>query len=132
MKVLFIFILIVFPIKAISQTLLDSFYKPIDKYKIQRIDSIQSVYIIYIEKGDETFKIASPKSEFSTGVRIRKGKFYNLQISSYLDASKIRQKLDIGGITVSGVLINLEGENIVWDLFHCKNLNGLYLKKDNY
>jgi hypothetical protein len=129
MKFLFILFLFLFPIKAVSQSLLDSFYKPIDRYKIQRIDSIKSVYVIYIKKGDKIFKIVSPKSDSQKGIRIKRGKYYNLQLASHLDASKISQKLDISGISIGGVLVKLEGKKVIWDLFDCKNLDGLFLKQ---
>lgn len=129
MKILFTFFLFFFPIKAVSQSLLDSFYKPIDRYKIKRIDSIQSVYVIYIKKGNKIFKVASPKTDAQIGIRIRRGKYYNLQIASHLDASQISQKLDISGINIGGVLVRLEGKKVIWDLFDCKNLDGLYLKQ---
>ncbi len=113
-------------IKVCSQSLFDTIHRPVDRYKIQRIDSIESVYVIYAEKGGKVFKIASTKGILNVGIPIRKKKYYDLELISHLDESKINGKMHIGGI-----LIELEGGKVIWDLFYCENLNGLYITPPN-
>jgi len=119
------------PIKMYSQSLFDTIHNPTYRYKIQRIDSIESVYVIYAKKDGKVFKIASPKSILNVGIPIRKRKYYDLELISHLDVSRIAGKLHIGGIKINGVLIELEGGKVIWDLFYCKNLNGLYTTPPN-
>ncbi|OMP74951.1 hypothetical protein BW716_32715 [[Flexibacter] sp. ATCC 35208] len=104
---------------------------PIYRYKIQRIDSVGSVYVIYAKKDGKVLKIASPKSILNVGVPIQKRKYYDLELISYLDESRISGKLHIGGINVGGIFIELEGGKVIWDLFYCKNLKGLYITPPN-
>lgn len=119
------------PIKMYSQSLFDTIHNPIYRYKIQHIDSIESVYVIYAKKDDKVFKIASPKSGLNVGIPIQERKYYDLELISHLDVSRITGKLHIGGIKINGILIELEGGEVIWDLFHCKNLNGLFTTPPN-
>jgi hypothetical protein len=113
-------------IKVSSQSLFDTIHKPVYRYKIQRIDSIESVYVIYAEKDGKFYKIASPKSDSNVGVPIQARSSYDLELISHLDVTRISGKLHIGGIRIGHTLIELEGGKVIWDLFYCKNLDGLY------
>lgn len=121
-----ILLILLSSIKVCSQSLFDTFHRPVYRYKIQRIDSIESVYVIYAEKDGKVFKIASPKGILDVGIPIQERKYYDLELISHLDESKISGKMHIDGIKVGGILIELEGGKVIWDLFYCKNLNGLY------
>ena len=70
-------------------------------------------------------EVASPKDSVDAQEPIMVGRYYNLQLASYLDAVRISGKLHIAGIMVEGVLIKLEGDKVIWDLFSCDNLRGL-------
>ncbi|MBW8684696.1 hypothetical protein [Chitinophaga rhizophila] len=101
---------------------------PLDQtplYKIHRIDSVESVYLIYAQRDGQIMKIASVKDSLSIGETIVLGKYYKLRLSSYLDESKVAGKLHIHGIMINEVLIELEGGKVTWDLFSCINLKGL-------
>lgn len=111
-------------IKVCSQSLFDTINRPVYRYKIQRIDSVESVYIIYAKRDGKVYKIASQKSTLNVGIPIKRRRYYDLELISHLD--EISGKLHIGGISIGGVLIKLEGKKVIWDLFYCKNLKGLY------
>lgn len=104
---------------AISQTK----EKQENKFEIWNIDSLQTVYIIYAKRNDSIIKIVSRKENFNNCKPILKGLFYQLEVQSLLKYSA--SKRHIGGVKYNGVLIKLEGEKVVWDLFTCDNLSGL-------
>lgn len=104
---------------AISQTK----EKQENKFEIWNIDSLQTVYIIYAKRNDSIIKIVSKKESFNNCKPILKGLFYQLEVESLLKYSA--SKRHIGGVKYNGVLIKLEGEKVVWDLFTCDNLSGL-------
>jgi len=126
-----ILFILLFSIKVHSQSLFDTIHNPVYRYKIQRIDSVESVYIIYAKRDGKLFKIASKKNNSNVGIPIRKRRYYDLELISHLDVSRISGKLHIGGISIGGVLIELEGKKVIWDLFYCKNLVGLYVTSPN-
>ncbi len=94
-----------------------------DKFEIIDIDSVQTIYVIYAKKRDSTFKIVSQKVNSNNCKSIIKGGFYDFKIKSLLE--NIPGKRHIGGIKYGGVLIKLEGKQIIWDLFDSENLKGL-------
>ncbi|SHN46123.1 hypothetical protein [Chitinophaga sp. CF418] len=93
------------------------------KYKICRIDTVESIYIIYAQKGNPIVKIASTKDSVCNCEPIVIGQYYDLDLESRLNF--VAGKLSIGGMKVNGVLIPLEGDRVIWDLFRCRNLKGL-------
>jgi hypothetical protein len=93
------------------------------KFKISNIDSVKSVYIIYATRNDSTIKIVSKKENVNKCIVISKGNSYQLDVESLLKYSA--GKRHIGGVKYNGVLIKLEGGNVIWDLFISENLNGL-------
>ncbi len=97
--------------------------KEISKFEILNIDSVRSVYIIYAKRNDSTIKIVSKKESLNDCEFIMKGRFYQLTIESLLKYSA--SKRHIGGVKYNGILIKLEGGNIIWDLFTTEDLKGL-------
>ncbi len=93
------------------------------KFEILNIDSIQSVYIVYAKRNDSVIKIVSKNENLNDCKPIFKGQFYELKVESFLKYSA--SKRHIGGVKYNGVLIKLEGDKVVWDLFVCEDLKGL-------
>jgi hypothetical protein len=81
------------------------------------------VYVIYAKRKDSIIKIVSKKKMINECNAIKIGHFYPLKVESLLKHTA--SKRHIGGVKFNGTLIKLEGENVVWDLFVCENLNGL-------
>lgn len=97
-----------------------------NEFLILNIDSIQSVYIIYARRRDSTIKIVSQKeaaADIKDYMRIQKGQSYDLKITSLLEHTA--GKRHIAGIKYGGLLIRLEGGDVIWDLFVSENLRGL-------
>jgi hypothetical protein len=60
---------------------------------------------------------------------IKVGEFYNLKIVSVFLPEESNVKMRMSGVRVEGVIIPLEEDSIVRDLFKTKNLSGLcYIK----
>jgi len=103
-----------------------------------RIEQKNDWYIIYAEKNDSNYKIVSGKSSNKTGVKIREGKRYNLTLRSQRDIAPIingmsiipQNYMDIRCHTFDEkTIICIEPENGIYELYFCKDLDGLYLKK---
>lgn len=94
------------------------------KYRIDKIDSIENIYLIYMSRHDSIFRIASKKNEVCDCERIKIGQFYSLIIKSvYPD--NFNQKYDIAGTKFEDHIIEFITDSIVWDLFFTENLSGL-------
>lgn len=92
-------------------------------FEIWNIDSIQSVFIIYAKRNDSIIKIVSKKENLRDCKPILKGQFYDLKVESLL--KNTASKRHIGGVKYNGILVKLEGGEVIWDLFICENLKGL-------
>ncbi len=93
-------------------------------FKILRIDSVENVYMIYAMRNDSVFKILEKKESAGNCHRIVVNKDFNLKISSLFFAEESHVKMRVAGIKYEGVLINMEDEGIVSDLFTASNLIG--------
>ncbi|MBT9395068.1 hypothetical protein KLP40_18015 [Hymenobacter sp. NST-14] len=114
---------------------------PLGSYKVARIDSIKSVYLIYARRNDTLFKIVSDKETPKSCANIRPGQYYKFQLRSLLftDLTPAEQakypglkSLDthhMGGLDYDGkgLVIKLEGDSIR-DLYYAKNISGLCFK----
>jgi len=106
-----------------SQYCYDSIPSMKGRYKICSIDSIESVYIIYAQRSNPLIKIVSPKIGQYNYDPIKVGEYYDLELCSYIPY--VASKLHIGGVKIAGVLVRLEGDKVLWDLYNCHNMNGL-------
>jgi hypothetical protein len=95
-----------------------------DKYKIIKIDSINSIYILYVKRNDSVLKVVSIKKVEEKCDRVKVGERYSLNLKSYF-STNIYQKLDVAGFKVDETIIKLEGNGVIRDLFSTKNLCGL-------
>jgi hypothetical protein len=94
-----------------------------NRFEIWRIDSVQSVFIIYAKRNDSIIKIVSKKEMLNDCKPIFKGQLYNLNVESLLKHTS--SKRHIGGVKYSGILVKLEGGEVIWDLFVSEDLKGL-------
>jgi hypothetical protein len=97
----------------------------VNKFEIRNIDSVKTVYIIYAKRRDSIIKIVSKKDPATYCKPIVQGEFYDLEVKSLLEHTS--SKRHIGGIKYNGMIIDLEGDKVIWDLFICENLKGLCL-----
>jgi hypothetical protein len=99
-----------------------------NQYEIIKIDSIESVYLIYAKKGDSIVKIAS-KIENTTCInKIKKGDSLNLSIKSVFNET-FYQRRNIAGVNFNGTMIRLKEEGVLWDLFISDDIKGLCIIK---
>jgi hypothetical protein len=100
-------------------------------YKIYKIDSINSWYVIYARNGEYRYKIISQKCPPSQGVRIRKNKSYNLRLIStrhYPNAPT--NYLDISCFMLDEqTSMCLEPRKEIYDVHYTKDLKGLYFSR---
>lgn len=103
-------------------------------YKVCKIDSVNTYYLIYAERNDSIFKIVSKKEEVINPDKIKIGSCYEFALYS------LRNSLVIGGVKIAPVnyldapwffvdestAICIES-NCVGDLFFANNLKGLSL-----
>jgi hypothetical protein len=94
-----------------------------NKFVINNIDSIQSLYIIYAKRHDSIIKIVSKMEKIDNCSPVIIGQAYDLKVRSLLENHA--SKRHIGGIKVNNVLVKLEGKEVTWDLFICEDLKGL-------
>lgn len=102
----------------------------VNQFEIVKVDSVERVYIIYAKRRDSIIKIVSGKEEPITCKPIVQGEYYDLEVKSLLELTS--GKRHVGGIKYNGVIIKLEGDKVVWDLFICENLKGLCLYPISY
>lgn len=126
---LFIFVFLVCFRQGFSQTRVDSVPILVGRYRICGIDSIESVYIIYAQKGNPIIKIASPKANGCNCETVAIGRYYDLQLKSR--RSNRAGKAHTAGVMVGNVLVRLEGDKVIWDLFRCLNMKGLCFLQTN-
>lgn len=98
-------------------------------YEVVKLDSIESVYLIYGKKNDSIFKIASSKNKTVNCLPIKQGDRLDLKLKSSF-REKFYQRRDIAGVNYNGVLIRFDKtDGVVWDLFTTEDLKGLcYIK----
>ena len=97
----------------------------VNGYTIVKIDSVENVYIVYAEKADSLYKIISKKSDKGYCQPMKVGRQYNLALDSYFLPEELHVKNRMTGISYEGVLINIERDGVVSDIFTTQNLNGL-------
>lgn len=101
-------------------------------YKVVRIDSIKTVYVIYARKGNELFKIVSIKNSDSCK-RISVGEVHAFVLMSRVPKNFNGQDISprtvphLTGIHVNGVDIRFEPDSIK-DIYMAVNLNGLCMQ----
>ncbi|MBI3220546.1 MAG: hypothetical protein HYZ44_13615 [Bacteroidetes bacterium] len=93
-------------------------------YKILRIDSTENVYCIYAMRNDSVFKILEKKEARNNCHRIVVDKDYDLKISSIFLPEELHVKMRVAGIKFEGVMVNMEEEGVIRDLFTASNLIG--------
>jgi hypothetical protein len=96
-----------------------------DEFRILKIDSIENVYIIYARRNDSIFKIASKKVLSLNCQTIKIGEDIRLKIVSVFLPEEFHVKMRTAGVKIEGVLIPIEEETIVRDLYLTENLKGL-------
>lgn len=106
-------------------------------YKVYRIDSINSYYIIYVKKGQTLYKIVSQKKK---GERVKNcnkiiiNNFYEFHLHSMLfvnghSSIPANQKYEISGWRIDdSTTIAFEGDSIR-DLYYADNIKGLCIVK---
>jgi hypothetical protein len=101
-----------------------------NNYTIVKIDSVEHVYIVYAEKTNSIYKIISKKVDMIDCQPLEIGGQYDLELNSWFLPEEFHVKNRMTGIRYEGVLIIIERDSIVSDIFTTKNLGGLcYLKK---
>jgi hypothetical protein len=104
-------------------------------YKIYRIDSLNSYYLVYAKRKDTFYKIVSKKEEIINSIKIKNGGEYELKLNSIWT-----KDIMVGGVNVSpsvtpnvtclsfddSTKICIERDSIN-DLHQAANLRGLYM-----
>lgn len=104
----------------------------IEAYKVYKIDSINTYYLIYAKRNDSLYKIVSKKEMIASGNKICLNDNYAFKLHSTLSEFRI------GNVTISPKSSNvncfafdketnicLEGDSIR-DLYQADNIKGLY------
>ena len=135
MKILIFIVSLFFAQEAVSQLQLqqdkkllgegNQFTNSENKFKIINIDSIETVYIIYAERRDSIIKIVTKKGKLNDCRPIVIGRSYDLKVGTLIE--NLAGKRHVGGVKYNGIIIKLEGDKVIWDLFFCENLKGLCL-----
>ncbi|MEE1944589.1 hypothetical protein VRU48_05685 [Pedobacter sp. KR3-3] len=101
-------------------------------FKVYRIDSIQSYYLIYAQKGELRYKIVSKKVD-NECKSIKVNGLYAFDIHSMSQVNGVStipsaSKYEVSGMAVDNTTtINVENET-QWDLFYADNIAGLCFK----
>ena len=102
-------------------------------YKIYKIDSINTYYLIYARKEDSLYKIVSKKTGIENCNRIEVGKYYDFHLHSSIYGRTIAGKTILPQNTLlvncfsfdDSTNICLERDSIN-DLLYADNVKGLY------
>src|SRR5215813_7095255 len=97
-------------------------------YRIEKIDSINSLYVIYASKRNKKFKIVSTK-QFSNGDQIAINGFYDLKLYSLLYPEDINLIQSPVGCTKLDSLTKICVEDSILDINSAENLKGLFFQK---
>lgn len=122
-----------------------------EMYNVEKIDSINSYFLVYLKNKDSWFKLISHKdySKFSSdfsgqacakdsvdlkvysnSVMIRKETFYEFELISLLCMFPYLSRHDVMGYRLDdSTTVYLEGDSIV-DLFYARNMKGLFVYSD--
>lgn len=98
------------------------------KYKVYKIEKLNSYYLVYCEKGGEKYKIVSkePKNEDHKAFKkIKIGESYNLKLVSYPDYSKNKDPL-----TGFSPLVNCFTFDSATNICKGQGVNGLYTTRN--
>jgi len=105
------------------------------KYKVCKIDSINSYYIIYAKQGHVLFKIISKIDSIEKCKDLIVNKVYNFQLHSILSVNgrpiiPANQIMELSGWRIDqSTIIAFEGDSIR-DLYYADNIKGLcFIKK---
>ena len=105
-----------------------------DLYSVYKIDSINNYYLIYALRKNIHYKIISQKKPDAKGELVKKGNYYDFKIFSilhFIDDS-IPIIGSVGCIYVAeNTKICVETEDSIYDVFHAKNIKGLYFENIN-
>jgi len=107
-------------------------------YRVTKIDSLKSVYLVYARRNDTLFKIVSDKNQLTNCNKIKAGRQYRFKLRSlyFTDLTPEEKAHSIPLATVGnlhsagidwdgkGTIIKLEGDS-VRDIYYAKNLSGL-------
>jgi len=100
-------------------------------YKVYKIDSVNSYYLIYAKKNDSLYKIVSKKDSVNCSNKIRLNNNYSFMLHSLLAKSRIGNvSIDPKNMNVNcfafdkETFICLEGDSIK-DIYHADNVKGL-------
>lgn len=96
-----------------------------NEFTILKIDSIKHIYVVYAEKNDSIYKILSKKESCNDCQPIEVGCKYSLKLDSYFLPEEFHIKMRMTGVSYDGVIINIERDSIVSDLFITNNLKGI-------
>ncbi len=102
-------------------------------YKVYRIDSVNSFYIIYCSKDAQNYKIVSEKKDVSSNdfVRVEVGGFYNLILKSLPGKGSENPLTNNSSLLISCYMFDKDTENCrepgINGLFTSPNLVGLYI-----
>jgi hypothetical protein len=92
-------------------------------FEVIKIDSLQKVYLIYAKRNSSVFKIVSKKGPGPKCRNVIIGEKYAFELTSFHNLlPDVRRGT---GIRYNDTIIKLEGGDIIWDLFTCKNLDNL-------
>lgn len=94
-------------------------------YRVLKIDSIESVFLVYLQRNDSVFKVVSPDTITNACQKISVDKEYDFDLKSWFLREEFHVKMRVSGVRFNGVMVSVEREGIVSDLFTTKNLNGL-------
>ena len=103
-------------------------------FKIYQIDSINNYYIVYAKRHDSLYKIVAQKTTNSNCSKIEIGKNYRMTLYSIWTKPLIINGVDVSlsstpHVTCLGfddsTSICIDRANGIFDLFTCRNLNGL-------
>lgn len=136
--VLIVVLSLLFCCKGMVYTNQNHFSDSADNYKVFKIDSINSYYLIYAEKNDALYKIVSKKEKESIFNRIQVNHFYPFKLTSRRDNAAV-----INGVKLSpqnyldiecyvyddSTSICIERDSIN-ELHHASNIKGLCFQSE--
>lgn len=108
------------------------------EYTIEKIDSLNSYYLIYAKKNNSLFKIVSKKDYIRGHRKIKIGSNYKLYLQSRKSQAPVINGVKISPINIIDIMcynydnnteICTDEKNGISDLYSTKNLKGLYYIK---
>ena len=106
-----------------------------DSFLINKIETKNDWYIVYVKRHDSTFMIVSKKAEIvnPTWNKIKVGNYYSFKINSIIPVINGVKMISVNYLDFAGIsldertIVNINPNKGIFDIYSAEKLKGLFL-----